>query len=155
MCRQLPERDYKGLKMAFRELVSMVGGVQRAAHVTRVDKARISLYCNPNSTQFAPMDVVADLEAECGDYVVTRFLAGLAHLELMQRPRGRAIDCVASGIKALSRDAADAVSAMAQAAVDGEISPEEADEIIRETQDLMRSASEVEAHMRRVLEVRK
>lgn len=155
MCRQLPRRDYMGLKAAFRELVEKVGGVQRAGTLTRVDKSRISLYQSVDHEQYPPIDVVADLEAECGDYPVTRFLASLAHMDLIGRPRGRPVDSLVKGIRAVSREAADAVSAMAQAAGDGDFSVEEAEEVLAEIEDLFRAASPVAAHARKVLEARK
>jgi len=86
--RQLPQRDYNRLKTAFRDLVKAIGTQQKCAERTRVDQTTISNYGSTdtrNDETFAPIDVIADLEADVGP-VVTRELAALAHHALVPLP---------------------------------------------------------------------
>lgn len=81
--RQLPSRDYEALKAATHRLVEMCGGPASAAQgVSRVaSKGTLSRYGSTapeHAETFAPIDVIADLEADCGDPVVGRALAGIA-----------------------------------------------------------------------------
>lgn len=87
--RQLPQVDYQAVKAATRQLVQMAGGASAAALVTRVAHQDISRYGSPledHQERFMPLDVVADIESECGEPVVTRALADLAGHILVPRP---------------------------------------------------------------------
>jgi|TARA_A100001391_G_scaffold44812_4_gene26324 hypothetical protein len=87
--RHLPKRDYDALKAAFRALVQLVGGTRAAERITRVSHQQIDRYGSTHTDfvdVFAPMDVVADLEAECGQQVVTRKLAEMADHVLIPLP---------------------------------------------------------------------
>lgn len=84
--RHLPSADYTALKAAFRRLVRAAGGGRASAAVTVVDAARISLYGNPNTPDSARCDVIADLEGETGDPIVTRELARLSGYVLVPVP---------------------------------------------------------------------
>lgn len=79
--RHLPLSDYLALKAAFRRLVQTVGGSAEAGRITRVGQQAVDRYGSVNDDhreRFAPLDVIADLEAECGDAVVTRVLAEMS-----------------------------------------------------------------------------
>lgn len=79
--RQLPDRDYQALKAATRQLVNAAGGATAAAAVTRGDHQNISRYGSAhadNFDRFMPIDVIADLESECEQPVLTRELARLS-----------------------------------------------------------------------------
>ncbi|MDB5597408.1 MAG: hypothetical protein JWM36_4369 [Hyphomicrobiales bacterium] len=83
--RQLPSADYARLKAAFRDLVEASGGVNRAARVTRVNAPRISSCGSAQKPDFAALDVIADLEAECGQPIVSAMLADLAGFVLVPK----------------------------------------------------------------------
>jgi len=79
--RFLPQRDYLSLKATFRRLVILVGGGNEAAAQTRVGQQALDRYGSVSAEhedRFAPIDVIADLEAACGEPIVTRKLAELA-----------------------------------------------------------------------------
>lgn len=87
MLRQLPSRDYLTLKAAFRELVTLCGGVARAATITRGCQSRISEAMSPNhEDRFPALDQIADLEAECGVAAVSRCMASMAGHDMIARP---------------------------------------------------------------------
>jgi hypothetical protein len=74
MSRILPQSTYLSLKAATRRLIGMAGGVEHAE--TRVGKSNLSDYGNPFKLEFfAPLDVIADLEASVGEPIVSSVLA--------------------------------------------------------------------------------
>lgn len=90
LARPHREADYLALKGATRRLVEACGGVESAAAVTRTGFQVLSKYGRPQEPVFAPVDVVADLEADAGDPFVTRALAQLAGHVLVPLPRAEA-----------------------------------------------------------------
>lgn len=88
LARPLREGDYLALKSATRQLVRQCGGVEAGAAVTRAGFQTLSKYGRPQEPVFAPVDVIADLEADAGAPLVTRQLAALAHHVLVPLPRG-------------------------------------------------------------------
>lgn len=89
LARYLPQRDYARIKAATRGLVDATGGPEAASHITRFDKGRLSRVGALHEGAFMPLDVVADLEADCGQPIVTRALADLAGFWLMPKPGTR------------------------------------------------------------------
>ncbi len=147
--RQLPERDYLVLKAATRGLTKLAGGQETAAGVTRVGQQALSRYGAAQEQEaFAPIDVIADLEAETGDPVVTRALAHLAGFDLVARDRGdgqplpRRLGCIA-------KEAGDVVASLANALADGAVTPEERTQIEAETQELIAEAHRLLAALKR------
>ncbi|MEJ0015687.1 MAG: hypothetical protein WDN25_03825 [Acetobacteraceae bacterium] len=65
--RQFHYAVYAALKIAFRQLVMKVGGIDAAAACTRVSRSRISDYMNLASPLFPPLDVCLDLALVAGD----------------------------------------------------------------------------------------
>lgn len=87
--RYLPKNDYLGLKATFRRLVVLVGGGNEAAAQTRVGQQALDRYGSisaEHEDRFAPADVIADLEAACGEPIVTRKLAELSGHVLVPLP---------------------------------------------------------------------
>lgn len=87
--RQLPAVDYAGLKTATRQLRKSIGTQAEAAAATRVGQQTIAGYESTgqaHDADFAPIDVIADLEAECGQPLVTRKLAELSGHVLVPLP---------------------------------------------------------------------
>ena len=75
--RQLAQDDYRRIKALFRRLVKLSGGLCEAAEITRYEKSRLSDFQNPHHSAFPPADVIADLEAEVGEALVSRELVRL------------------------------------------------------------------------------
>jgi hypothetical protein len=57
-----------------RDLVSACGGLEEAAGACRLKKSRLSDFQDPGSGAFMPADVIADLEAWCGEPIYSRSL---------------------------------------------------------------------------------
>lgn len=86
--RQLATIAYRQLKAAARRLVAKAGGLEAAAAVTRVNVSRLGDYQHPEALAFMPADVIADIESDVGDPIVTRELAALAGFDLIERAPG-------------------------------------------------------------------
>ena len=57
-----------------RMLIAACGGLEEAAHRCRVGKSQLGDYQSPHGEGFMPADVIADLEAYCGERVYSRAL---------------------------------------------------------------------------------
>lgn len=122
---------YAALKGSFRDLVETAGGNVRAAKVSRADGARISRYGSVQEAMHAPIDVVADLEMDVGDPIVTRQLAEIAGYVLVPKAQAEALGLNFHGHFAdVARTGADVETNLAEALRDGEVSPEEACKMI-------------------------
>jgi hypothetical protein len=131
------------LKAASRELVKACGGVTRAAQFTRVAESNLSRACSDHENQYLPMDVVADLESECGKPIVTQALAALSHMSVTERPRSVRVSDHIRCIGDVSREFSEWVAAQSSAAADGVVDPKESELVLKELDDVMRALSEV------------
>jgi len=139
--RQLPASDYVALKAATRQLVTAVGGGNEAAKATRVSQQVLSGYGSvgdEHHERFAPADVIADLEAECGQPIVTRKLAELANCLLVQLPHGAGNSAVTERSGRSAHEFGEVMSGVFGAlANDGRITPDEAAPILNDIRELM------------------
>lgn len=127
--RQLPASDYAGLKTATRVLTKAIGNQCDAAQATRVGQQAISTYASTSddhSDVFAPVDVIADLEAECGQPIVTRKLAELSQHELVPLPEllrdGKGLEQISG---AAVKEAGEFLSVLGSALSDGTLGEKE------------------------------
>lgn len=128
--RFLPKRDYFGLKAATRNLVVRNGGGNEAAVQTRVGQQALDRYGSTScehADRFSPIDVIADLEAACGDPVVTRKLAELSGHVLVPVPVASRCDSVIDIVTAKAvATLGNLLTEIAEAKADGKITGEEA-----------------------------
>ncbi|WP_319413910.1 phage regulatory CII family protein [uncultured Cohaesibacter sp.] len=87
--RQFASETYLRLRRRCRELTKKAGGVECAAEITRVSPAQMARYGQPQGVDWMPVDVVADVEKDIGEPVVTRALAQVLGFELVKLPEGR------------------------------------------------------------------
>lgn len=79
---------YKRLKGITHKLIKACGGLEAAAEETRAGKSSLANYADSRdhtaaASMFAPIDVIADLEAAVGAPLVTKELARLAGYDLI------------------------------------------------------------------------
>lgn len=130
--RQLPQSDYLQLRGAMRQLVKNAGGSVQAAEITRVAQQRLNEYGLPNAQLFAPIDVVADLEAECGP-IVTAALARLSNCLLVPLPEAcRAGSVLGRLTGEAMKEVSEVFIGMADVVKDGVITGNEAAQLARE-----------------------
>lgn len=118
--RLLASSAYWELKAATRQLIRKAGGLESAATVTRVRAHQtLARYASPNHAETAPIDVIADLEADTGDAGVTRTLARLAGLVVFALPDAGADAVWARGLGAAARETGEAIAAIGEAIAEG------------------------------------
>ncbi len=112
----------RDLKRIARRLVEACDGADAASKACRVSPQKLSDYGNPNSPLFMPIDVVADLQADCGKDIVS------ASLSRQFRATGPCTDLLNA-----TMDVSEAVlaqqCAVRAALADGAMSQRELDEI--------------------------
>ena len=153
--RYLPKNDYLALKAATRRLVTLAGRGPAAAQITRVGQQELSNYGNPYSERvvFMPADVIADLEAECSQPVVTGLLAemlGFVLVPLPQKVPGLAP--LATRLGQLGKEAGDVFIVLGQALKDGEITADEGEHGRREIDELVLAALTLRAELEKATE---
>lgn len=145
--RQLPARDYLALKAVTRDLTDKAGGVTRAGQISRVGAPLLSRYGSPQESTFAPIDVIADLEAEVGDPVVTRELASLSGFDLVARPApGASLPLTERFVKMLKENG-DVEQAISRAIAAGEITAAEKNRLRIEIKEAMAQLSSLMAEL--------
>jgi len=139
--RQLPDRDYQTLKAVTRQLVNSAGGASAAAAITRGDHQSISRYgsAHPdNADRFMPIDVLADLESECEQPVLTKELARLSGHLLVPVPKvvrsGTALGIVTAGAL---KETSEVFVALADRLGDGKLCTDDAAHIGREIDEAL------------------
>lgn len=150
---KLSPRDRR-IKAAFRDLVSACGGQEEAGGIAERGQQRISLYGHPNSDVFAPLDVVARLEAAArgapGHPHVTRVLARDAGCELVLLPDAAQPGVAWSQhIAALAKEGGELMSAVCAAlADDNDVSSAEARRALRDADELVAVAVSLRAALK-------
>ena len=148
--RAFPSSAYLSIKAGFRRLTKAVGGQESAASITRVDYQRIGRYGRPHEGMFPPVDVIADLEADAGDPIVTRILAGLQGHILIPLPPADADPAWVAHLGALGKEAGEAIARLSEAlADDGKITADEVRDM--NLRDEVREAMEVLARIDKAL----
>lgn len=120
--RRHPAALYLTLKGAARQLVKRAGGQEAAAAVSRVRPQQYSIYGNPAdefACQHMPTDIVADLEAEIGEPVVTRALAAVTGHLVVRAPAASLGGCSMQALGRLALENGQAVESTVTALAEG------------------------------------
>lgn len=114
--RLLSEHAYRRLKAATAEALRATpdGSAAAFAPRTRVNERTLRLYADHSSELFAPLDVVADLEAATAEPVLARVLADLSGCVL----RRKHVDGETSALAAI-KETGEATAAIAALALSG------------------------------------
>lgn len=148
---------YLQIKAATRRLMETVGGLAFAEAVTRVRKTKLSEYGLPQAAEvFIAADVIADLEAEAGEPIVTRELARIAGHCLIELPVVEEDENFIARLGLVSKDVGLVINRLAEAlGDDGMVTAKEVrkldlvaltDEAIEQLVCLRRAAVAVLAH---------
>lgn len=128
-----------------RRLIEACGGPVEAATACRLGAPALSRACNPESDQFLPADVMADLEAYCGQPIYSRAL-------FEARPSAAiSADLLTEGCEA-AESAADLQREIRLAVKDGVITPSEQRRLARRHADAKAQLEEVGDLLARVAE---
>lgn len=155
MARQHADSDYARLKAVYRRLVKMCGGYCAAAEITRVGKSKLHDYGNARRPEFAPIDVVADLETAAEQPLVSAELRHLnTEITCMARPITDG-EVHGLGVRVLSEVAAFERTVVEALEDDGEIDDEELARLIDDAEKMRAAARHASAVLRRAQQVRR
>lgn len=145
--RDIPQ-SMRALKTLFRALVDRVGGCEAAAACARPGRSQIASYYDMTSEAFAPVDVIADLEAAAQEPLITTELARRQGYVLMPiEPQGNGE--LPASMASFGREVAEVFSTYADAMADGNLSRGEAEDLERQLLDVVRVANGSIAVLRR------
>lgn len=136
------------LKIAFGELVGLVGGVEAAASDCRVSKSTIARYASLSPADaecFAPVDVVRALEAVAGQAVITAELANMADGVFMKLPSVMRPADLFAALSDLSREASELTAAICAGFNDGKFCDLDAAKARSECDDVIERAAQMRA----------
>ncbi len=143
--RTTTEQDRFSLKFAFRQLLKMAGGQEAASFITRGKHQTLNRYGNVNEEDcHAPVDVIADLEREVGEPVVTKLLADMAGYIVIKKSVVAADANLVSHLSNLACESGHAIQAIAEGIADQDLSEAELARIVKEARDLREAAAAAE-----------
>ena len=133
------------LKAANRLLIKKNGGIEASADITSMSKSQIGRCHSDGDTELLPLPAQLRLEAECGDPVVTRVMAGLHGCKLTD-PDSLKSDsaCIMTETLELGARTTNYQRNAMLAASDMKISPVEARAGLRDLQPIREKVAELE-----------
>lgn len=135
---QFDAATYLGLKAAFRDLVALCGGVNRACGLTVGCQSKMSEAMSPAHMERMPtLRQIADLESECAAPVVTRFLADMAGYSLAPLVAKATAQTMHAHLGQIIRDSGEFSASLAVALSDGSIDPAERAKLISQLNHMM------------------
>ncbi len=125
------------IKAAQRDLIRLVGGIERAAEISSISKSHIGRMNNATDPEMMPLHAVYALESDCGVQVVTSAMAELHGKRLVEPEgqRGADYSLIAAYSDAV-RKAGDMISGGAVAIADLVVTPAEATKMDRDAAEL-------------------
>lgn len=146
-------RPAGSLKQATAGLVEACGGLAAAAGVARVGRTALFRYTDDSddhADRYMPCDVLRALERQCGEPIVTRYLAAEAGAVLLMLPNAEAGGGIGAAASLLAKESADLFGAVTEA-IDtrgkhgSDVSPGEARDIIKESDEAMAKLAQLRA----------
>ena len=146
--RRFGEDLYLMLKARWGQLVREAGGTEFAAELTNSYKSRISEYgARQHMDKFPSIDKIVDLELDSGLPIITRALADLHGMDLVQREAHASVGIHAHFAR-IVREARDVEIKMAEAMADGTITDQERAEISKEASEAITALQAMLAEFR-------
>lgn len=124
------------LKLLTRDLITACGGLTEATAACRYDAPRLSRCQTVGSPDFLAIDVVATLEAYCGQPIISQALCG----EIASKPATADLQTEACEV---SEAGSDLQRIVRLASLDGKITPREEDDIRRHADAVLRQVHDV------------
>ncbi len=138
------EAWFHRVKAAQRDLIKLVGGIERASDVSSVSPSHIGRMNNARDTDLMPLSVVWALENDCGVPIVTQAMAELSGRRLSDPDADHKanIDVLTSYSEVMQRASA-LMGTAALAIADGNITPAESASMDREAASLERGLADL------------
>jgi len=121
-----------------RQLIAACGGLDEAASACRLKRSQLARFQDPKDANHMPADVIADLEAYCGEPIYSRGLVA-------QRPSQVTPESVMAEACDTVAAAAEMLQAARAAAGDGQLTPAELRELERHFAQVEQQLSEFRA----------
>jgi hypothetical protein len=135
-----PEQKRRWHATLARRLIAACGGLEEAAQECRVQKSVLGDYQSPHTDAFMPADVMADLEAYCGEALYSRALAEAL-------PASGATRALTEEVCDVVESAADLQRRVRLAVKDGTINPRERADLLRAYADTLDELGQVGAQL--------
>lgn len=140
--------SYGTAKDATRRLLDAVGGIDRAAEACRVGRSQLSRCANPyDERAYLPLDAVLPLERAAGARPITEYLALSHGCVLTELPRGAQADRWAEDLALCAREGGEVIARLAAALADGAVTPREAVDLLRETDEALAAFALLRQHL--------
>lgn len=140
----LTDAWFHRIKAANRLLIKKNGGIEESARITSLSKSQIGRCHSDADTELLPVPAVIRLEAECGDFAVTRAQAELHGCKLSD-PRERTVDgqCLMRENAELNRRTAEYQGNTATAFADLKLTSNESKQAIRDLERIIEKANDL------------
>lgn len=142
--------QYLALKSAFRRACEDCGSLSEIAGYTRVSPSLLSVYGNPDRTEFPPIDVCLDVDAISGGDRLLRAWAELRGYKIERDERGVHVENINRHIGEVGKESGHLIAEMCDAISDNKITPVEARKIEHEADDVIDRVRVLKDDMRRV-----
>ncbi|MDZ7824146.1 MAG: hypothetical protein U5K75_08990 [Ahrensia sp.] len=139
MPRASTQHQRLAVMAAVRHGLAQAGGGDSFCHVTRVQPPVLSKYASAQyPDNHMPIDVVLDLDLDCGAPICTRALAAAQGYDLVLRDgaAGKSPSDPLACLSAIAKEHADVISVVIDCAADGQISEADRAQIMRQALEL-------------------
>lgn len=151
--RAFEPQVYERFKAGFGRLLQKAGGVDKSATLTRVGGSALYQMASVNETRhFPPIDVIADIEKQAGDPILTRLLAELAGFSLVPVQPVKINGSFSRLLANLGKEVSDVFSDAAKALEDDRMTPREAKGLLLDIDEAMSALSLLRNGIREVAE---
>lgn len=135
----MSEASIYQIKAATRDLVKLVGGVQRAAAIANVSAPSVSRWQTATTPDVIPVSAIIALEKEAEAPLVTAVLADLSGRALVESVRDSS-SCIMAQHADFAEQVSETLSVATRALSDLRVTPAEATAVVKELRDLIATA---------------
>lgn len=129
---RIPNKAHIAAKAFFRDLIDACGGPKRCQTLTAHPDSHLSAMGSPHVIDRWPrLDHIIDLEQDCGQPIVTRYLAGLLGFDLVPR-EGRPVADLPHVFATALKEMTDVQVAYVTAAANGHVEAAERAELVKQ-----------------------
>lgn len=146
---------YERLKGAARDLIGAAGGPRRCQGITRGTESLLSRYGARQEEVFAPIDVIADLEKDAGEPIVTKLLAEISGHLLVPIPTSQSAANWFGHLSGVLTGGSQVEVALSDALADGRIDVAEAKALRAKVLEAMAQMASLGAALDQAIEGRK
>ena len=138
--------ERRALKAAVRRSCKLAGGAASVQYSTRVGDVDLSRYASKDHPdRYCPIDVALEIDREAGSPVIVSAMAALLGYRLVADDAKGAEPLSMRDVAQVSTEAAQLISAVAEASCDGKIDANEVNNIDKEAEEAVAAIRRVQA----------